>query len=538
MSKSVLRGTLYDRHGQVLSDPRRIALETLFGMYPGGVYTGARSDRRATKDWNTWPQGADADSIGDLETLRSRTRDLVRNAPIAAGAISTVVTKIVGAGLAPSPRIDRDILRLTEEQADEWERTARRFFRFHAEGKYLDASRQMRFAEMQRVVCRAKFESGDVFVLRRSKPWPGALVRHCLQIIEADRVCNPLTTPDRPGFAAGVETDDDGVRVRCHVASRHPRDLVSATPVTWKTIPWYAPSGREQILHQAWRKRPEQTRGVPYLATVIEPLKQLDRYGEAELMAAVVGALFTVFVKTETGADIFQGASPGVDPATNKPFPPNYRLGTGGVVTLLPGEDVQIANPGRPNATFDPFVQSIIAQIGIGVELPYEILTKRFQASYSAARGSQLEAWHFFMPERALLAAEFCQPTYEAVIEEGIAAGHIEAPGFFDDPMVRQAWLGCEWTGSAPGHIDERVGVEAAQMRITAGLSTLERETAAISGDWEDNHRQQVKERRMRERDGLDKESVAERIRTEPQQLVGDTDEQDERDARERRHAA
>ena len=46
-------------------------------------------------------------------------------------------------------------------------------------------------------------------------------------------------------------------------------------------------------------ERAEQYRGVPYLAPVIESLKQLTRYSEAEIMAAVINGFFTVFITTE-----------------------------------------------------------------------------------------------------------------------------------------------------------------------------------------------------------------------------------------------
>ncbi|MCH5894346.1 phage portal protein, partial [Salmonella enterica] len=69
----------------------------------------------------------------------------------------------------------------------------------------------------------------------------------------------------------------------------------------WERIPAYGKkTGRRNVLHvmQDW-ERPGQRRGVPVLAPVIEALKQLGRYTDAELVAAVVSGLFTVFVKTE-----------------------------------------------------------------------------------------------------------------------------------------------------------------------------------------------------------------------------------------------
>ena len=52
-------------------------------------------------------------------------------------------------------------------------------------------------------------------------------------------------------------------------------------------------------------ERAEQYRGVPYLAPVIESLKQLTRYSEAEMMAAVINGIFTVFVTSENGTSEF-----------------------------------------------------------------------------------------------------------------------------------------------------------------------------------------------------------------------------------------
>ena len=45
------------------------------------------------------------------------------------------------------------------------------------------------------------------------------------------------------------------------------------------------------------RERIGQRRGVPFLAQVIEALKQLGRYTDAELVAAVVSGMFTVFIR-------------------------------------------------------------------------------------------------------------------------------------------------------------------------------------------------------------------------------------------------
>ena len=52
------------------------------------------------------------------------------------------------------------------------------------------------------------------------------------------------------------------------------------------------------------------------------------------------------------------------------------------------------------------------------------------------------------------MAKEFCQPTYEEWLAEAIAIGRINAPGFFNDPVIRRAWSRSEWHCPAPGPVN------------------------------------------------------------------------------------
>jgi lambda family phage portal protein len=291
--------------------------------------------------------------------------------------------------------------------------------------------------------------------------------------------------------------DANGAPVAYHVLRHHPGSPEGIKQEFIRVPAFGEPTGRRNVLHIFERTRPGQTRGVPYLAPVIEPLKQLDKYTEAELMAAVVASLLTVFVKSETG----EGFAP---TAGEQPSNAEIKLGTGTIVDLAPGEDITTVSPNRPNTAFDPFVQSVLRQIGVSLGLPFEVLIKHFTASYSAARAALMEAWKFFRLRREFLAQTFCAPVYEAWMEEAVALGRIAAPGFFDDPARRIAYLQADWIGDAPAQIDPTKEVDAAAKRLEIGVSTLAEETMQLTGGvWKDKHREQVKERRMRERDGL-----------------------------------
>jgi hypothetical protein len=72
------------------------------------------------------------------------------------------------------------------------------------------------------------------------------------------------------------------VPVAYHVTDKHPGGLRVAA-LKWERVPARAPTGKPLVLHLFDRLRPELTRGVPYLAPVIEHLKQLGDYSDAEV---------------------------------------------------------------------------------------------------------------------------------------------------------------------------------------------------------------------------------------------------------------
>ncbi|MGZ7263521.1 phage portal protein, partial [Streptococcus pyogenes] len=81
--------------------------------------------------------------------------------------------------------------------------------------------------------------------------------------------------------------------------------------------------------------------------------------------------------------------------------PRDLRLGDGLVMELDEGESIETANPGRPNAQFDPFVMAMWKMIGGALGVPFEILVKHFTASYSASRAALLQFTHYVLTDRA-----------------------------------------------------------------------------------------------------------------------------------------
>lgn len=459
-----------------------------------GSNIGASRERRATREWQTSIGDANADTLQDLPTLRTRSRDLARNSPLATGALNTVVTSVVGTGLTAHPNVDAEALGMDEGQADAWNTTADKEWRLFCESKDCDLTRTQNFYELQGLIFRSTLESGDVFSMLPMKD-RGAMCPYWtrIQVIEGDRVSNKDWARDTSIQAGGVKMDTDGAPIAYQITRQHP-GAVDRSSLAWDEVAAFAPSGRRRVLHHFDRRRPGQSRGIPYLSPVIESLKQLDRYTEAEIMAAVISGMFTVFITTENGEGT-DGLPPSVTGAEASASETEIQMGSGAILDLAPGEKVESANPGRPNSGFDPFVQAILRQIGVALELPFEVLIKHFTASYSAARAALLEAWRFYRARREWMVGSFCEPVYEAWMDEAVALGRLDAPGFFDDPAIRKAYLRCSWTGDAAGSLDPVKEVTAAKLRVELGTSNLAKECVAQDGDdWK-----QVRQQRARE---------------------------------------
>ena len=446
---------------------------------------GASYARKSLLGWLHTGGSPDEDIVEHADVLRERSRDLYMGTPLAAAGLKTIRANVVGPMLRLSPSIDGDALGLTPEQEDAWERQAEREWGLWT--KHCDAARTCTWGELQGLALLSALMSGDVFValpmIRRS----GSIYDLRIQLIEADRICDPWPMAPDADILAGVETGQYGEPVAYYVARYHPGGMPSLARLkqSWKRVPAFGRrTGRRNLLHVYELERPEQRRGIPVLAPVIESLKQLGRYSDAELMAAVVSGMLTVFVTSDVNPGLpgVIDAEEQVDAADTT----SVELGNGSIVGLAPGEKVEPVNPARPNAGFEGFVLAICTQIGAALEVPVEILTKHFTTSYTAARAAFVEFWKAIRTRRAWFAARFCQPIYEEWLAEAVARGRLVARGFFEDLAIRAAWSNAEWYGPAQGQINEKVEAGAAAGRVAAGFSTMTRETAELTGQsWE-----------------------------------------------------
>lgn len=487
---------------------------------------GASHNNKSLKGYNPRKLGYKADIGANLSTLRDRSADLAINTPVGTAAINTSTTHTVGAGLNVFPRPKFQILGISAEDARAWARKVRAEFDLWADSKDCDIYRKNNLYDMQSIAYQGYLTDGDSFaVLRRKPTTPDMPYTLRLQLIEGNRVSNPLTTStyatgDPTGVEVlnsdngnrilnGVEIDTDGAIVAYWVSNQVPGEPVSSLLTTWARVEAYGKrTSIPNVLQISNDTRPEQYRGVPYLAPVIETLKQVYRYTNAELTSAIIKSYFALFFTeavTNSGSLNDMLADNGVDDPTEPVVDVSeYNLGPGTLNALPKGVDVKSVDASNAQSTFEVFSTQLIKQVGAALNQPYEVLMKNFNSSYSASRAAMLQAWEEYKLRRKWFARDFCQPIYEVWLMEAVANGRIEAPGFFDDPLIRKAWCNADWFGPTMSILDPVKDMNGSTLRVENGVSTREREAAEMTGtDLEENIAQLAFEKQLMEKYGM-----------------------------------
>lgn len=463
---------------------------------------GASNNRNWGIGWLTGLGDAGRDIDLNVSKLRERARDLDAGGGVSRSATRTLRTNVIGSGIKPKPKLDYGFLGMSEEAAAAWQEHALREFMLWAESSMCDMRRTKNFFALSQLAFLSMLLSGDVLVLlpaikRGNEPYDLKI-----RLIEADRLCTPSAygrdnIEDLPGggkIINGVELSREGEVVAYHISQQHPY-AQGAEVETVRIEAWDKTTGLPNVLHIVEFERPEQSRGVPYMSPEIERVKTLDRYEKSELAANLVASMLTVFLEQDvaTGGFPMEDSVAQEEKATNDEG--KLELAPGAIYKLEPGVKPAVVNPTRANTAYADYVDSLYTDIGASLEIPKEVLLKKFASNYTASRGALLEFWKVVIMMRRNFIANFCQPIYELWLAEAVAKGRVEAPGFFEDYAIRKAYSKCDWIGSSMGVIDPLKEVKASIEKINNSLSTVEREAAELNGSsWNENMGQRKKE--------------------------------------------
>jgi len=451
------------------------------------------------------------------------------NSPLASAMLRRKKATIINAGLQVQARVDRGALGIDDETAEVFENAAEREFSLWADSLTCDYDGRHYFGEMQGLTLLNVFYSGDIFfTLPYVEPTGGNPYGTCVKLIDADLVRDPRGVEPGKDIQGGVEKDKRGRPVAVHVWNCYEYDSTRPGGVGESTrIPIYNSDGVQQVFHVADFERIGQRRGVPLLAPAVEPLKQLTRLSEAQLMNALVSAYFTVFVKDLSGMgttlgpaftpeqSLFQAGHYGPNSEQTGTIADadknDLEMGVGNINYLDQNTDVTMADPRKVDTGFQAFWEALGNQVTAVGGIPFEQAMIKYTTSYTAARAALLDGWRETQDKRAMISRRFCSICYQAVIDEAVTRGRLQAPGYFSDPLYRKAWTGSYWVGVGMGSIDPLKDVKATQFNLATLTTTYEEEYMERKGGrWDEAMNKRAREKKLLARLDLKQEAVNE----------------------------
>ncbi len=475
-------------------------------------YTAASRTNPAMRGVNPRLESADDSLIPELSRINARAIDLDRNNGIAQGAREVYRDNVIGTGLNLLPKPNWRVLGWEQDQASEWSKGTKAHYIDWADTTAVDIAGHHTMNSFSRLVCDTKYNDGESVVLPMWKTRPGSRFKTCFKMIQAARLSNPNDKPDTDRLRGGVLKDDDGMPLGYYFRNKLPTSMTLGRfedQNKWTFVPARTKRGRRRVIHIYQQSRPGQSRGIPKAAAVLAAFGLAGKYQLDELKAAAVNAKVAGIMESNLPQEIIQEIF-GAKAPDGQSILASYldsredwqgSIEAGSILQLPIGDTFKSHNPGRPATSYGPFMGQIYKEIGAGLGLPPELLTRDFsQTNYSSARAALLEAWRHFYVERQDLETQWYDAAYELWLEEAVDRGYVEAPDFY---KYKSAYCRADWRGVGHLPIDPVKHQQSIKIGLETGSLTMEEVIHEKGGDLEEHFDQLEREAKEKEKRGL-----------------------------------
>ncbi|RAN30642.1 phage portal protein [Hyphomonas pacifica] len=522
------RPQLMDQYGRPLRSSASL-------LVSGGAYQAASRNRQQTVGWSASAVSSASETYANRQPIAARARDLIRNSGIATGAMRKVRAQTIGPGLRLRAKPDATRLGVDPTEALTFSRKIEGAWSDWADDHrhQCDLARTRTFGQLSRIMWSDRFTTGENLAVLRWKEDRGTDYATCVQLVDPERLSNPGGKMDEDLLRQGIGLSPDGEPIEYHIRDRHPSDYVSSSHQwQWTRMPRYAEDGRRVVVHGFPEDRSEQLRGVSPLAPILTAFRDLSRFTEAEIGAAIINATMAAFVKSgfdplavieAIGAD--EGGSGLAD--IGKGWH-ETRMGIYGeeglslhdnrIATLAPGDEVQMNNTTRQVGSFSDFKKAFLQDFAAAIGIPYMVLSEDWEGvSYSAARAALAETWRIVTEDRADFVADSILPIYAEIVTEAFWRGYLVEPdGWPSFEGNEAAYLKADWTGPGRGYVDPLKEAQANLLNMRIGATTLDKVCADQGLDWESTLVQLATEKQRMEELGIAPAELAEALAAIP----------------------
>ena len=426
------------------------------------IYKAATVDR-TTLDWMVSQTSPDQEWKNGIKNLRNRVHDVVINNTYAAQAIRYATNQIVGQGVRMQAQIPKQRanqkgkldVKTNELIENEWSKWGRR--------DSCDIKGVLCFSEVERLAVRSMVESGECFIRMHKKRYGRSKVPFALEVIEADMLDQDYQGVKKSAkntWRLGIELTPEGRAINYAFLTKHPADNFYSAPTGQKQhiiVP------AKEVFHIFMPLRPSQHRGIPWLASAITNLHQLEGYIESQVIRARASSALMGFISNsegeiDAGGEVFQNERV-------KSFQP-------GVFHYLnQGEEVTIPNIDASSGDFEPFIRAILRSTASGVGCSYEAISSDYsQSNYSSSRLSLLQDRDNWRTIQQMLKQNFYQPLYEAWLEMAVLSGALNLQQYATMPEMYEK---IRWVCRGYSFVDPQREIAAQKDAVRSGFKTL-----------------------------------------------------------------
>ena len=423
-----------------------------------------------------------------LEKMRERSESLQKD-PFAAGAVEGMKSNVIGTGIIPQARVKA--AGLNAESAKELNTSLERLYAVWA--CRCDKTRQQSMVDQQKLALQMWLVQGECFLLLSDvkspePPDPREPLPLAIEIVDASRVATPPGEEGNPLIRLGVEKDESGRILAYHVRHGHPNDA-------WRMADIYERIPAWRMLHLFEQLWPGQSRGIPWFHAVMNRLKDLGDFAEAELIKQQTEQCFSAFVTNGAGdpTEIAAAGRSSDQDASGR----IEEIEPGRIQYLSGDQQVTFGNPTRPGNTLAPYMQWQLRAVAAGLNYPYELLVKDYrELSYSGGRLALIDGRVMFRQRQASIVERLLEPLWAQFIREvAIYSDEINILDYEADPL---AYESVNWQCPGWPWVDPLKEVQASSDALDADLTTLRSELAGRGMDLEDNDADREVEQRMK----------------------------------------
>jgi len=435
-------------------------------------FDGARIDRLAS-EWSTETRGINEELRSDLNRLRQRCRVLVNNNDYARKFRAMCAANIVGpSGIRLQARSadmrsgqvipDRLANMAIESAWDEWSRAC-------------DVSGRVGLRELMESLVGALPSDGEFLVRMVRGASAGNKFRFALQAIDVERIdtlYNQPATRTQNAIIMGIEVDAVRRPLAVHLFASHPNDGVWTNRERIR-VP------ASEILHVYRSDRPEQMRGVPWMAPGVLSLHHLSKFDLAALLAAEHGANLLGFFQTPDGIAPIGAEEGGEQITVSQP---------GTYDVLPPGVTFASHDSKYPSDSYGAFHKAHLQRIASGWGIAYHSLANDLEnVNFSSIRSGTLEERDRWSADQEWLISSFMRPVFLEWLRMSLLAGAIAMPNGSTlpaakyDKFARHQWQPRRWDW-----VDPKSDVEASILKVKAGLVAPQDVASAMGYDFED----------------------------------------------------